>query len=211
MSLVSGVETPTGYSWKSAKLLNNHLIPLRVVFALVGRELRMENPMDGIDNSKHQAAAPDPLSTAEMERILVDLRERYDPRVHAYFEFAFLTGTRPEELIALRLGDVDWNHGTVRVERARTAGEVKELKTYNAGVVDLVAHAVAALLAMKPWTSMGGMEAVIFQNPVTNKAWHDEHSQCDHYWTPSLRRLASVAAVPISPGKSTPRTHWRRA
>ncbi|HTH10468.1 MAG TPA: tyrosine-type recombinase/integrase [Acidovorax sp.] len=177
------------YPWKSAKLLNNYLIPLRGVFALAGRELKMENPMEGIENSKHQAAAPDPLSTAEMERILVDLRERYDPRVHAYFEFAFLTGMRPEELIALRWGDVDWNHGTVRVERARTAGEVKELKTYNARDVDLVARAVAALQAMKPWTAMGGMEAVIFQNPVTNKPWHDERSQRDHYWTPSLRRL----------------------
>ena len=84
------------YPWKSSKLLNNYLIPLRGVFALAGRELKTENPMEGIENSKHQAAAPDPLSTAEMERILADLRERYDPRVHAYFEFAFLTGMRPE-------------------------------------------------------------------------------------------------------------------
>lgn len=177
------------YPWKSAKLLNNYLIPLRGVFALAGRELKTENPMEGIENSKHQATAPDPLSTAEMERILADLRERYDPRVHAYFEFAFLTGMRPEELIALRWGDVDWNHGTVRVERARTAGEVKELKTYNARDVDLVARAIAALHAMKPWTFMGGVDAAIFQNPVTNRAWHDERSQRDHYWTPSLRRL----------------------
>ena len=178
-----------GYPWKSAKLLNNYLIPLRGVFALAGRELKTENPMEGIENSKHQAVAPDPLSTAEMERILADLRERYDPRVHAYFEFAFLTGMRPEELIALQWGDVDWNHETVKVERARTAGEEKALKTYNARDVDLVARAVAALQAMKPWTLMGGQNAAIFQNPVTNRAWHDERSQRDHYWTPSLRRL----------------------
>lgn len=44
--------------------------------------------MDGIENSKHQAAPPDPLSTGEMESILSDMRERYDQRVHAYFEFA---------------------------------------------------------------------------------------------------------------------------
>jgi integrase len=178
-----------GYPWKSAKLLNNYLIPLRGVFALAGRELKMENPMDGIENSKHQVAAPDPLSTDEMERILSDMLERYDPRVVAYFEFAFLTGMRPEELIALQWGDVDWNHGTVRVERARTAGEEKSLKTYNARDVDLVARALAALQAMKPWTCMGGQDAAIFQNPVTNRAWHDERSQRDHYWTPSLRRL----------------------
>lgn len=178
-----------GYPWKSAKLLNNYLIPLRGVFVLAGRELKTENPMDGIENSKHQAAAPDPLSISEMEHIMGDMRERYDPRVHAYFEFAFLTGMRPEELIALQWGDVDWNHETVRVERARTAGEEKALKTYNARDVDLVARAVAALQAMKPWTLMGGQDAAIFQNPVTNRAWHDERSQRDHYWTPTLRRL----------------------
>lgn len=177
------------YPWKSAKLLNNYLIPLRGVFALAGRELKAENPMEGIENSKHQAAAPDPLSTGEMERILADMRERFDPRVHAYFVFAFLTGMRPEELIALRWGDVDWNHETVRVERARTAGELKDLKTYNARDVDLVADAISALQAMKPWTFMGGPDAEIFQNPVTNRPWHDERSQRDHYWTPCLRRL----------------------
>ncbi len=178
-----------GYPWKSAKLLNNYLIPLRGVFTLAGRELKTENPMEGIENSKHQAAPPDPLSTGEMESILSDMRERYDQRVHAYFEFAFLTGMRPEELIALQWGDVDWNHKTVRVERARTAGEEKELKTYNARDVDLVTRAVAALQVMKPWTFMGGQDAAIFQNPVTNRPWHDERSQRDHYWMPSLRRL----------------------
>ena len=150
-------------------------------------------------------------TTGEPTGILADLRERYDPRVHAYFEFAFLTGMRPEELIALRWGDVNWNHGTVRVERARTAGEEKELKTYNARDVDLVARAVAALQAMKPWTFMGVLEAVIFQNPVTNRPWHDERSQRDHYCPPACAALASVAAVPIRPGTPTQPTLWQRA
>lgn len=38
---------------------------------------------------------------------------------------------RPEELIALRWADVDWSMRTIRVTRARTAGEFKDLKTYN--------------------------------------------------------------------------------
>jgi integrase len=31
--------------------------------------------------------------------------------------------------------------------------------------------------------------ADVFQNPVTGKAWHDERSQRDTYWKPSLKRL----------------------
>lgn len=184
------------HPWASAKLLNNYLIPLRGVFKLAGRELDLSNPMEGIENSKHQPASPDPLSPHEADRILASMRERYDPRIVHYFEFAFLTGMRPEELIALRWGDVDWNHGTIRVQRARTAGEEKDLKTYHARDVDLVSRALDALTAMKPWTMVGSTDPAdqqlgrcIFQNPVTNRAWHDERSQRDHYWTPTLMKL----------------------
>jgi integrase len=173
--------------WKSAKLLNNYLICLRGVFALAGREMSIENPMDGIENSKHQAPPPDPLSAEERALVLGDMKRKYDVRVWAYFAFAFATGMRPEEMIALEWKDVDWNHGTIRVERARTAGKNGPLKTYQARDVDLVEDAVAALLAMKPWTLMS-KDGVIFQNPVTGRQWHDERSQRDHYWRPSLRR-----------------------
>ena len=36
---------------------------------------------------------------------------------------------------------------------------------------------------------MGGMEAEIFQNAETNKPLHNERSQRDHFWSPTLRRL----------------------
>ena len=175
--------------WASAKLLNNYLITLRGVFALAGRSLKTENPMAGIENSKHQKPPPDPLSFQEMEQVLAHMKKHCDPRMWAYFEVAFFTGMRPEELIALKWGDVDWKGQTIRVERARTAGEVKPLKTYNARDVDLVSRALAAIQSMKPWTFMGGPDAEIFQNIETSKPLHDERSQRDHFWTPTLRKL----------------------
>lgn len=180
------------HPWASPKLLNNYLICLRGVFKLAGREIRLEDdPMEGIENSKHQATPPDPLSHDEATAVLDDLRKRYDPRVWAYFEFAFMTGMRPEEIIALRWGDVDWNHKTIRVERAKTSGEIKPLKTYQARDVDLVGRAIGALKAMMPWTYLAAARdeaGEIFQNPVTNRPWHDERSQRDHYWRPALKR-----------------------
>jgi len=180
----------------SPKLLNNYLIVLRGVFKLAGRTMKVENPMDGIENSKSQAIPPDPLSVEDMERVLVSLREHYDKRVWAYFEFAFMTGMRPEELIALRWGDVDWASGTIRVERARTAGEEKALKTYMVRDVDLVERAVSALNYMKPWTYLAGQRTEeselgghIFQHPETERPWNDERAQRDTFWRPTLRRL----------------------
>ena len=179
-----------GRTWASAKLLNNYLIPLRGVFALAGRELRLDDdPTRGIENGKHQAPPPDPLTAAEAECVLADMRKHYDARVLAYFTFAFATGCRPEEIIALRWSDIDWTHRTALVQRARTAGETKPLKTYKARNVDLVPEAIEALRAMKAHTFMLGEAADVFQNPVTARPWHDERSQRDHYWTPTLRRL----------------------
>lgn len=174
------------YPWASNKLMNNYMICLRGVFALAGRDLKIDNPTEGIENGKHQAPPPDPLSRDEMELLLSDLRQHYSVPVWAYFEFAFLTGMRPEELIALRWADVDWVHESIRVERAKTAGEIGPLKTYQTRDVDLIEPTLAVLKAMKPHTFM--KDAEIFLNPVTGKPWHDERSQRDHYWKPALRR-----------------------
>lgn len=186
-STVAGVVG--SHPWPSAKLCNNYLIPLRGVFALAGRDIKhLDNPLAGIENTKHQKAAPDPLSMDEMEKIIEDLFKHYDHRVGHYFALLFFTGMRPEEIIALQWDDIDWNHGTVRVQRAKTfKGQFKELKTSEVRDVDLVGRAMDSLQKMKAFTYMKSPE--IFENPVTLKPWHDDRSQRDHYWKPSLKRL----------------------
>ena len=71
-----------------------------------------------------------------------------------------------------------------------------KLVTYQVRDVDLVARAVAALDGMKKWSYAinvedqdDPMERCIFQSPVTGKPWHDERSQRDTFWKPTLRRL----------------------
>lgn len=176
-----------GHPWSSPKLLNNYLIVLRGIFKLAGRDMKLDNPMEGIENSKHQPAAPDPLSVHEMRKILEVMNRDMPPMVACYYEFAFLTGMRPEELIALRWDDVDLANRCIRVHRARTAGEYKPLKTYNARDVDLVQGALKVLDRMRALT-MGCSDGYIFHNPVTHKPWHDERSQRDHYWKPAMIR-----------------------
>jgi integrase len=66
-------------------------------------------------------------------------------------------------------------------------GQLKGLKTNEIRDVDLVDRAIAVRQAQKTFTYMKSAE--IFENPVTVKPWHDERSQRDHYWKPTLKRL----------------------
>ena len=184
------------YPWASAKLFNNYLIPLRGIFAFEYTGARvLLNPTNGISNRRVVKKLPDPLSATERDRILADMGQHYDPRVVAYFTFAFYTGMRPEEIIALQWGDIDWESALVRVQRVRTfrGSESERTKTYVQRDVDLVPRAVQALQAMKPYTFLKrdehGRERDVFENPVTGRPWHDERSQREHYWHPALKRL----------------------
>jgi len=179
-----------GHPWASGKLANNYLIVLRGVMAHHYAGARAgENPMVGIENMTVVKKLPDPLTADERDRVLDGMRKRYDVRVWAYFLFAFFTGMRPEEIIALQWGDIDFNSRQARVQRVRTfRGQERDgSKTHQERDVDLVEQAMVALAAMKPLTSMKSV--YIFESPVTGQPWHDERSQRDTFWAPMLRIL----------------------
>lgn len=84
------------YPCASAKLFNNYLIPLRGIFAFEYTGARvLLNPTNGISNRRVVKKLPDPLTDAERDRILADMGQHYDPRIVAYFTFAFYRACGP--------------------------------------------------------------------------------------------------------------------
>lgn len=181
--------------WASAKSANNTITALRGIFTFEysGRRAA-DNPMAGIKNFKVVRKLPDPLTADERDAILADLAKHYDPRVVAYFTFAFYTGMRPEEMIALRWSDIDFNDKIARVKRVRTfkGSERDGSKTHAERDVDLVGPALAALATMKTYTFMkrdkDGEPVDVFEHPTTGRPWHDERAQRENYWLPMLKR-----------------------
>jgi integrase len=178
------------HDWPSAKLCNNYLIPLRGLFALAIRDRHIvDDPTLGIENMPLQSPLPDPFTMDEANAIVGDMAAHYDERIVNYFEFAFCSGLRPEEQIALTWTDIDWQAGSARVQRAKSfRGEVRPVKGYKARDVELSARALTVLKRQKAHTFMKA-HGFIFENPVTDRPFHDERSQRDHYWTPALKRL----------------------
>lgn len=128
----------------------------------------------------------DPFTTEEREAILQACR---DPQHRNLFEFAFWTGMRTSELVALEWGDIDFLRNVARVNKAKTqaADEAETTKTKK-GIRDvkLLAPATAALQRQKAITFLQG--GVIFRDPRTNEQWSGDEPIRQGPWKSALKK-----------------------
>lgn len=127
--------------WTSIKTRNNALVPLRGVFDMAAEDEIIDRDSTAkLKNLKHQKSPPDPFTRDEGELIIKTLYARYTgPEVihAAYFEFAFFTGMRPSEILALRWDDIDFRSGYARVSKAQSKGRLND-RTKVAEVRDVL-------------------------------------------------------------------------
>lgn len=172
----------------SPKNRNNVLIPCRQTFEFaVADEVLVRSPLDRIRNAKVQKEPPDPFSLDEAESIIADLRKHAGDTVGDYFEFAFFSGLRASEQIALEWKDYDRKRGLLRVARARVWGKDKKTtKTHKPRDLELLERATAALQRQRARTELLG--GAMFHNPTTGKPWADEQVQ-RRYFEAAVKRL----------------------
>jgi integrase len=170
------------------KRIRNLLLPLRGTFAqALEDEQIVSNPFVGwvprkIEPPKEEDDV-DPFSQSEMAAILANC----EGQIRNLFQFAFWTGLRTSELIALRWEDVDLHAGMLSVRRAKVRKQVKAPKT-KAGrrTVQLLQPALDALRAQRQHTHLQGEE--IFHNPRTGEPWLHDGPIRKTAWQPALRR-----------------------
>jgi integrase len=173
------------------KTLGNIQSVLRAALdAAVDDELLEVNPLAGYTYRKKAAATHehdeiDPFDRDEQAAILAALEGQGRNLV----QFAFWTGLRTSELVALDWGDVDFLRGVVRVARAQTqhADEAEATKT-SAGrrEVKLLQPALEALTAQKAHTYLKGGE--VFQNPQTLERWAGDQPIRKTLWQWAIKR-----------------------
>ena len=171
----------------SLKRKNNILIPLREVFNAAYRDgLISENPLTRIENFKHATPEPHPFRRDEIEQIL----KAATGQIRNLFEFAFFSGLRTSELIALRWEDVDLNRDIAFIRQAKVRKVIKTTKT-EAGLrtIKLLPPAKNALVNQKEFKSISFSE--IFLNPKTLAPWVSDGQIRKTAWYPLLK-LANV-------------------
>lgn len=170
----------------SGKTTNNLLIPIRAMFEAAEADGVVDaSPIEKIHNRRHQRKPIDPFDRPEMDAIIAH-QQRYPATIANYFVFAFATGLRSSELIALQWGDVDWNRRTVSISRAQVRHAEKGTKTHQVREVDLTDLAMGALIAQKAISFMRGHKAAIFCD-VDGSPWLSERRLREQFFQPTLR------------------------
>ncbi|HCR1244565.1 TPA: DUF3596 domain-containing protein [Pseudomonas aeruginosa] len=128
----------------------------------------------------------DPFSPEEQRAILAAL----DGQGRHLVQFAFWTGMRTSELVALDWGDIDWIRNEVHVSRAMTQdakGKAEVTKTISGKrSIKLLGPALDALTAQKTFTFLAGLE--VFQNPRTSERWTGDQPIRKTLWTHALKK-----------------------
>lgn len=131
---------------------------------------------------KQEGNKVEPFNSAEIREIL-DACEL--PEVRAFFQFAFGTGMRTGEIIALKWRNVDLAKGTITVTdnivTAEGGSVEKGTKTDNSRTIPMLPSARAALEDMRGRTGSSKM-GFVFINPNTGQRWGGDRVVLAH-WT----------------------------
>lgn len=155
------------------------LTPLRNAMELgVTEEVIENNPFDSIKLGKllpreqrTSSFKADPFDIDEIEAILAACTREEDRNM---LQFAFCTGMRPSEYIALQWKSVREKHHHIAVEGAYVDGHAKDTAKTPAGLrnIDMRSGALDALRAQREHT--GGEVGLVFVNPVTRCQWNGD-------------------------------------
>lgn len=173
----------------AAKTYNDSLPPLRAVFqTAIDDKIIADNPASSLKFRKRQKPKPDPLTPDEMTEVLAWLSAK-EPHWHPYFAFAFDTGLRTSELIALDWKTVDMRSGYITVENAYVSRELKACKTYEQRDVELGPISLQSLRDQRPRTQLVNCSKgnLVFRGVTGDVITGDKPPRL--VWTRALRAL----------------------
>lgn len=130
---------------------------------------------------KHQKPQPDPFTLEQVELLL----QRFgSARGRDYYEFAFFSGMRPSEQIALCWSKVDLPTGTVLVDEALTRGRVKGTKTTDVRELELTARARQVLERQRAVTQLAGERVFVGDD---GEGFTSTEEPLRRWWKPAMK------------------------
>lgn len=161
------------------KTIRNILTPLRnVLEQAVNDDLIPSNPLDRVKlikivprEARKSDFVPDPFDMDEITAILAAC----DGAERNLWQFAFATGMRTSEFIALEWPSIDYVHHKVSVDQVKVEGITKDDTKTLAGTrkIDMVQGAHDALIAQQAHTKLAG--GIVFLDARHDAPWGSDH------------------------------------
>lgn len=146
-------------------------------------ELIDGNPIDRVKRFKHVKKEPEPFTAVERENILAQM----SGQVRNLYEFAFWTGLRTSELLALRKCDFNLDRKVIFVRKALVHGREKGTKT-KAGERTHELHERALEVLIEQVQLSPDNQERIFINPKTMLPWRDDRAIYHSCWQPAIKK-----------------------
>jgi len=146
-------------------------------------EMIDKNPLDRIKNISVKTREPEPFTAAEVEKILNELAGQERNLI----QFAFWSGLRTSELIALRWEDVDLENNRIFVRHAKVRGHLKGTKT-SAGTREVMLQPQAKQALLNQQAHTGKSNEIIFHDSRTSEPWKNDQAIRKVVWTPALKK-----------------------
>jgi integrase len=141
------------------------------------------NPIDRVKRFKHIKKEPEPFNAVEREKILAQMTGQ----VRNLYEFAFWTGLRTSELLALRKCDIDLDRKVIFVRKALVHGREKETKTKSSARTHQLHDSAFKVIKIQLSLNSDKFER-IFLNPKTNQPWRDDRAIYHNCWQPAVKK-----------------------
>lgn len=169
---------------RSNKRKSNVLTPLRQMYdEMYHDEIIDKNPLTRVKNLPNKTHEPEPFTQEEIAKILNELTEPAKNLI----QFAFYSGLRTSELIALRWQDIDFKNNRVFVRSAYVRGQLKTTKTKSGKrEVTLQPQAKEALLNQQTFTEK--QNETVFHDPDTHQPWTNDQPIRKKVWIPALKK-----------------------
>lgn len=131
----------------SERRINLVVLVLKMIIKLaIRRKWLTDDPLREVKMLREPKADVQPFSPEEVEQFLAKCPTWWRP----YFVTAFWTGARPNELAALKWGDIDWTAKTCSIRRGRYRGIEGTPKTkHSERTLELLPPVVEALTLQK--------------------------------------------------------------
>lgn len=190
----------TEIKWSSPSVKSSAMSKLITIFSsAVSDGLMEKHPMKDLELPKKTKKKVDPFTKEEADQIIKQLyadEDRYAQIYGAFFEFAFYTGIRLGEIMALRWTEIDFEKKTAFICRVVAEGKIVErTKTNQTRYVLLNDRAIHALQFAKKYAAFREKDTRQQKEfhycfpPSQGKGFIQSHTTLHRNWLPVLTKL----------------------